>query len=326
MSRFAFINLSEMTPPDAVETLSFEEILEEMKADYLVRNLSYSVDVLESDPVIKALGVGAYRELGVRQRVNDAVRAVMLAFSKGKDLENLGAFYGVERKIIDPGDATATPPIAPTYEKDDDYRRRIQLAPEAFTTAGSDGSYIFNALSAGNKPSDIDVQSPAPGTIIVTFTFDPDTSASKIKDASVTSPNPVEVVVTVLGHDGDGIVTDEILTEVTSHLSGKYVRPLTDQVTVQKASLLNFAVEATLTLYDGPDETVVLAESGAKCWAYVRSQHVLGGEVNSSGLDAALHVAGVKRVALTDWTDKAASEAQAPYCTGITLNGQVING
>jgi phage-related baseplate assembly protein len=326
MSRFAFINLSEMTPPDAVETLSFEDILEEMKADYLVRNPSYSVDVLESDPVIKALEVGAYRELGVRQRVNDAVRAVMLAFSKGKDLENLGAFYGVERKIIDPGDETATPPIAPTYESDDDYRRRIQLAPEAFTTAGSDGSYIFNALSAGNKPSDIDVQSPAPGTIIVTFTFDPDTSASKIKDASVTSPNPVEVVVTVLGHDGDGIVTDAILTEVTNHLSGKYVRPLTDQVTVQKASLLNFTVEATLTLYDGPDETVVLAEAGAKCWAYVRSQHVLGGEVNGSGLDAALHVGGVKRVTLNNWANKVANEAQAPHCTGITLNGQVFNG
>jgi phage-related baseplate assembly protein len=53
---------------------------------------------------------------------------------------------------------------------------------------------------------------------------------------------------------------------------------------------------------------------------------VLGGEVNGSGLDAALHVGGVKRVTLNNWANKVANEAQAPHCTGITLNGQVFNG
>lgn len=319
MTRFAFINLSQLPPPDIVETISFEKIYQELIADYRNRNPEYSAHIVESDPVVKALEVGAYREVRIRQRINEAVRAVMLAYAERADLDQLGAFYGVKRKVIEAGNPAAFPPIEPTLENDTDFRRRIQLAPEAFTTAGSDGSYIFNALSAGEAPSDVTITSPEAGKIIITYSFAPETIASKVKDASVHSPAPVEVIVSILGHEGTGEVTEETLNIVRNHLSGKYVRPTTDKVTVQKAEILNYSVVAKLFIQNGPDAQVVLQEAEKRCWDYVHAQHILGGEVNRSGLDAAMHIGGVRKVQLEEWTDITATYSQAPYCTSITI-------
>jgi len=283
MNRYDLVDMSRLPPPDSVEALSFETILQEMVADYRARNPDYSAHVVESDPVMKVLETSAYRELQIRQRINEATRAVMLAYAQAHDLDHLGAFYGVARKLLVEGDETAVPPLLPQYEDDNDYRRRVQLAPEGLTTAGSDGAYIFNALTAGNVPRDIRVSSPQAGQVTITYDFNPDDVTSHIKDASVYSPAPVEVVVTVLGHEGQGIVSDEVLEAVTHHLSGRYVRPLTDQVFVQKAEILPFEVLATLTISNGPDTAVVLAEAEKRCWEYVQSQHVLGGHITQSG-------------------------------------------
>ena len=52
-------------------------------------------------------------------------------------------------------------------ESDDSYRERIQLAPEKFTTAGSDDSYKYWAKTATQNILDVEVYSPAPGEINV---------------------------------------------------------------------------------------------------------------------------------------------------------------
>jgi len=49
--------------------------------------------LMESDPTYKALQVVAWRDLLVRQRVNDAVHAVTLPSSKGQNLDSLSALY-----------------------------------------------------------------------------------------------------------------------------------------------------------------------------------------------------------------------------------------
>lgn len=53
--------------------------------------------------------------------------------------------------------------------------------------------------------------------------------------------------------------------------------------------------------------------------AYVHQRRRLGMEVSESAVHAALHVEGVRKVTLSNWSDIAATPAQAPYCTGITL-------
>jgi phage-related baseplate assembly protein len=45
---------------------------------------------LESEPIVKLLQENAYREVILRQRINDAAKAVMLAYSTGADLDQFG--------------------------------------------------------------------------------------------------------------------------------------------------------------------------------------------------------------------------------------------
>ncbi len=251
---FAAIDLSRSPPPKVVEPLSYEAILAAMVADLVARDPAYSA-LLESDPAMKILEVAAARELLLRQRVNDAARSVMLAFAAGSDLEHLGALVGVARQA---------------GESDDRLRRRIQLAPEAFTTAGSVGAYVFHALAA-----------------------DP-----RVRDVSVTSPGPGRVVVTILSSEADGLPSDDVIEAVRARLNGDDVRPLTDSVTVRRPTVAAFDIAARLYLYDGPDAAVVEAEARASLAAYLEGAFAIGRDVPRSAIFAALHRPGVQRVEL----------------------------
>ena len=166
MSAFTQIDLSQLPPPEIIEQVSYETILEEMVADLQARDSTFDA-LVESDPGFKILEVAAYREFLLRQQFNERARGALIAYARSGDLENLAAFFGVERLVIDPGDPDAVPPIEPTYETDENLRRRTQLALEGFSTAGPQGAYIFHSLSiAGVK--DVSVVSPVPGDVEVT--------------------------------------------------------------------------------------------------------------------------------------------------------------
>ncbi len=289
---FTAIDLSRVPAPHVVETLSAEQILAEMLDDLLDRYPEFSA-LVESEPAIKLLEVAAYRELLLRQRINEAAKAVMLPYALDTDLDNLGALFGVERLITDPGDPTAVPPVPPTYEKDPEFRYRIQLSLEGLSTAGPEGAYIYHSLSASGE----------------------------VLDASAISPTPGEVLVTVLSRISNGVASPELLATVYAAINAESVRPLTDYVQVQSAAITEYAIEATLYFYAGPDREVVLANALAAAEAYAAAQHRLGRDVTLSGLYAALHQPGVQRVELTSPTASiVVGRNGATYCTGITLH------
>lgn len=266
---FTAVDLSQVPAPDVVEALDFETILAAMLADLQARDPEFGA-LVESDPAFKILQVAAYRETLLRQRVNEAGRAVMLAYAAGADLDNLGALFSQQRLVVDPGDAAAIPPIAPTLESDNDFRRRIQLSLEGFSTAGPRGAYIFHALSASGD----------------------------VLDASATSPTPGNVLITILSRTGDGTAVATLLNTVEAALNDDDVRPLTDTITVQSATIVGYTVDATLYFYDGPDRAVVLASAQDAVEAYAEAQRRLGRDVTLSGIYAALHQPGVQRVDL----------------------------
>lgn len=291
MSTFTAIDLSGIPAPNVVEPLSYETIFDEMLLDLQGRDDTFTA-LVDSDPAFKILQVAAYRELLLRQRVNDASRANMLPYAVDADLDNLAAYFGVTRLTLDPGDPDGLPPIPPTMESNDDLRSRTQLALEAFTTAGSEGSYIFHGRSAH----------------------------AQVKDIGVASPTPGDVVITVLSRLGNGTPTSDIITAVTNGLNEKDKRPLTDNVTVQAATILSYTVTAVLYIPSGPDPQVVLQAALVRLTKYVEDQHRVGRRVAKSGITAALHVAGVERVVLSSpSTDKEPTSAQAAYCTGINV-------
>ena len=177
-------------------------------------------------------------------------------------------------------------------ESDADFRRRMVLAPEGYSVAGPEGAYVFHALSANED----------------------------VLDASAISPAPGEVLVSVLSRTGSGEASPELLAAVDAFVSDETRRPLTDFVTVQSAEIIEYAVDATLTTFSGPDGSVVLATAQANLAAYVEASHRLGRDITRSGLYAALHVEGVQNVVLTaPAADIIISRTQAPHCTGITI-------
>lgn len=310
---YSAIDLSSLPAPDVVEALDYETILQELIDEFLRLYPDYTTADLESDMVKGLFEVAALRELNLRQRINDSAKQGLLAYAGGSNLDHIAALYGVVRGVIDQGDAEAIPPIDPTYEGDDALRQRVQLAPEALTTAGSEGSYIFNALSAGETATKVTIESPEAGVTTVTYTYDPNSSAGKIKDASAVNDGAGRVLVSVLGREGDGAVIGDVIADVASHLNNDYIAPLTDQIIVQSAQIVTYTVKAKLILYDGPDSEVVLEEARTRFYEFVESRHKLGERITASGLHAALQVGGVQTVNLIGWNDIVCTSAQAPY-------------
>ncbi|UYK97170.1 baseplate assembly protein [Pantoea stewartii] len=296
------IDLSQLPAPNVVETLDYETLLAERKATLISL---YPADqqasvarvlALESDPLLKLLQENAYREVILRQRVNEAAKAVMVAWANGSDLDQLGANNGVTRLVLTPADPTATPPVEAVMERDEDFRARIAAAFEGLSVAGPSGAYEFHARSADGR----------------------------VADASAISPSPASVTITVLSREGNGVADNDLLAIVDAALNDEDVRPVADRVTVQSAQIVDYRVEATLYLYPGPEAEPIRAASEAKLQAFVNTQARLGRDIRKSALYAALHVEGVQRVELAQPTaDVVLDKTQAAFCTGyqITVGG-----
>lgn len=286
---FTAVDLSRLPAPAVIEALSYEQILADMVARLKTLLPEFDATV-ESDPAVKILQVAAYREFLLRARVNDAGRAVMVPYATGTDLDNLAALMGVARFLITP--ANATTGAAAVYESDDDFRRRLVLAPEGYSVAGPEGAYIFHALSA----------------------------ASDVLDASATSPSPGEVVVTILSRVGSGTASAALIASVTDYISAETRRPLTDHVTIRSAAIVEYRIEAMIRTYAGPDAAIVMAEAQRRVAAYVADNHRLGRDITRSGIFAALHVDGVQNVVLTaPASDVVLDRTQASWCTAIAV-------
>ena len=287
------VELSALPAPQVLEDLDFEDIFQDDLAAFRSHMGENWDALLESDPVTKLLEVGAYRKLLNRARVNDAAKALLLAYAQGSDLDQLAANVQLKRLVVQAEDANSVPLTLEVLEEDDALRERVQLVYEGLTTAGPRNSYIFHARAADGR----------------------------VADATAESPSPAVAVVTVQSLLGDGTAPPELLAIVNAYLSDDDRRPVTDRLTVQGAQILNYQVKAKLYLLsNGPESEPILAAAQQRLLAYVHQRRRLGMEVSESALHAALHVEGVRKLELEGWEDIVATKAQAPYCTGITLS------
>lgn len=285
------VDLSLLSPPDVVEQIDFEVILAAALEDYYAKMDALGIEytkLRESDPAYKLAEAFAYREMLVRQRANDSAKAVLLAYAKGNDLEHKAAERNLQRRVITP--ATEIEPAV--METDETLRARVQLAPEGYTTAGSEGSYIFHGMNADVRVKDIQPDSPTPGIVNIY----------------------------VLSTEGNGTASEELLTIVENALNKKEVRPLTDSVNIFSASIINYEVTAVLQVEDGPDDSVILADALAQLSEYTSKMHALGRSPTLSGIYQALHRPGVSNVVLTSpASNLAVSTGQAAYCNLVNV-------
>lgn len=281
MSRFTAINLSGLTPPDIIETLDYEAIVTAMRNDLVERfPLIAGVIDLESEPARKLIEAFAYREMRLRARINDASRAVLLASSYGTNLDHLGALFATARQ---------------EGEDDERFRRRIQLAPEAFSVAGPEGAYQYHAL----------------------------TVAPWARDVSAVSRRPGVVRVTVLKAGPDPAPTLTEREGIRLHLKDEAIRPLTDVVEVLAPTIRRSRIVARLTLYPGPDGEVVRQRALAAVTSWVEKNRMLGMNLRRSALFAALHQEGVHSVDLVSPADDLVLDVTEVYAIQgieVTIN------
>jgi len=273
--RFLQPELARLPKPQLIEEISADRLIQEIKAYVQARWDEVRAERpdlpaldtlgLETEPLTVLIEVFAYRETLLRALVNDKARAVLLAFAVGSDLDHIAALVGVERAVVAP--ATNDTPV---METDNRLRRRIQLAPEAFSAAGPAGAYEFHALS-----------------------IDP-----SILDAYAYSPREGEVHVIVVAEDVEP-VSHDVMTRLIRTFKLVDVAPLTDSVTVRRARVVLFdlAVEASVT--SGADTVAVRSSMENAIRAYLATRARIGAPVYMAGVIASAKTADIENIVIT---------------------------
>jgi len=138
--------LASLPPPQVINEIDFEARLVDFKAILQTAfddaGIAYNVSALETDPAIILVEVAAYQDILIRQRVNEAIRANLLPFAKGADLDILSQFYDVTRLF---------------QESDALLRKRVVLAIQGRSTGGTVERYKSIALAADARVADVAV-------------------------------------------------------------------------------------------------------------------------------------------------------------------------
>ena len=185
-------------------------------------------------------------------------------------------------------------------EDDDHLRVRIQLAPEAFTTAGSRGAYRFHAISAHQSITDVAVTSPGPGNVSL-------------------------YVMT-----GADVPSSGFLAAVAAACSDERVRPLCDTVIVLARLTQSYALNVSLTLITGSVATDLLANVTATLTAYSAERSAgLGRDIVLDRIKTVcMLVDGVYAVDISSPSaNLAIDDTTLAVCSGITVSiGGYQNG
>jgi phage-related baseplate assembly protein len=201
---------------------------------------------------------------------------------------------------------TSTSSGGSSPETDDHLRSRIQAAPNQFSSAGPAGAYRFFAL--GVDPSIIDVQvvSPAPGTVSVFVLTGP------VSAQPANAPNAL------------AIASPALLADVQAALTSDTVRPLTDTVVTSAVSEVDYEINATITLYSDADPTQTMGTAATAIQQFaLELASKIQRDIVPSQIIAALSVRGAYEVTLSSPAYTQLTAGQWANCTNITLSQAV---
>lgn len=296
MTASNLIDLASLPIPDVLEVLDFETIYATRKASLISlwpedeqAEIAATVS-LESEPLARLLQENSYRELVWRQRVNDAVRAVMLAFATGSDLDQRAALFGLERLIVTPADAENN--VDEIDEEDESLRERVQLAPQGFSVAGPSAAYTSKARAVDGR----------------------------IIDAVATRPVPGDVLVSLLSNEGDGRASDDLCTAVETALSAEDQRPLNDTVLVKSADIVPYRIHAVGYTRSTVGSDVLIDQAVVNATAYAAKMRRIGVGIAESAIKGVCQDAGLSKTVLIEPAgDIEIGPTQAAYCTEVVV-------
>lgn len=316
---FSIANLPE---PALIEELNYEAIFRQLVEDFRARHPDYDA-LLESDPAIKLLQVFAYRELALRQRVNDAFKATLLAFAQAGDLDQLAAFYGVNRQ---------------SAELDEALRSRTIERIKGSSTAGGAAWYRYQTLTADERVVDALVTSPDAGQVRIALLSNEGPNIKAATGATLDTLGAVyaltrntllnendtdfraRVLEAALGGRGDGAASSQLLGVVDAKVQADEVRVITDTVQVISANIAQVDVVANVYLYPDQQAAILGGLEQAIRTAFA-TEGGLGWDLTPSWLISRLHVQGVQRVELVS----PAATVVADSTTAVALGAVTIN-
>lgn len=280
LSRFTALDLARL-PARPFTASSYDEIYAAYMLDLSARlnaaGIGYNVGSLKTDTYAITGRVFAYRVEALETDLDDKVAAVLLPWSWGAYLDGLGANQSppVARKalVASPRPYVYGTDAASDWQSDDDFRAEIQLAPEALSTCGPEGAYLWFALQVD------DVLSAA---VYGPMSFGGTKAAPFVGLGEVHIP--------VLSMDGDGTASVSLVAVVQSAVSAEGRRPIADFVTVSAASVVPWSLDASLYVGPGIDRAVVARSALARVRAVADAQHRPGGSILAQYLYAALSV------------------------------------
>lgn len=136
----------------------YEKILIDLKND-LLKNISThytgSIYLSESDPLIKTLEIAAYRELMIRQKIQDLLNASLLSSAQGNDLKKLAELFFDQETIS-------------KINNDNEIREKISdfWKNTPYSTTGTRSAYEFYTRKFIPEAKDISISTESNQIII----------------------------------------------------------------------------------------------------------------------------------------------------------------
>jgi phage-related baseplate assembly protein len=280
MSRIGSIELDQLPEMKVLEDLDSEVLIQTRLQKFVEvwksydppAGADYDVANLEFDPMVILQEANAYFELLLRDRVNQAAKAVTLAFASGSDLDAIASRYpgGVPRQ---------------TNETDASYRTRIWLSPNTLSPHGIYESYVFWALTAEPTLRDATATAVKRGTPDVQITI-------------MAEGTPV-----ALGSDNKSITTfpDPTPTTAAINIVRDYVlqdgrRALTDVVYVRAPKIVYIDYVIKYWLFPSWNQASMDKQLWTALAALIEKQRWLGYSHTHAAVEAALMRSGVYNV------------------------------
>jgi phage-related baseplate assembly protein len=299
-SRFPVIDPHTLADMKVLEIIDTERIITDRMArvkDVWTRNdppagAIYDVENLEFDPIRIVEEADTYFELLLRDRVNQAARAITLAFGSGSDLDGIASRYpgGVPRLALVPTPLETNPDH---WETDVAYRRRVWLSPNWLSPHGTADAYVAWALTADPTLRDASaVTTEGTGKVYVTILADSG-SVSAMPWEHVRDPLSGELQYTRATPEIMPTPTIQQILDVLAYLKHDGRRGLTDVINVYGPKVTTINYKARVWLFPGVTETLAFNAIESAVAALIEKQRWLGYDHSKMALDAALAQTGV---------------------------------
>lgn len=236
--------LANLPEPTLIEQISFEARLTLFRTRavelFAAAGIEYDVEQIEADPLQVILQVVTYADSLLRQRVNEAIRANLLAYATGTDLDHLAQFYDVIRN---------------SGETDERLRTRIILTIRGRSTGGTEPRYRSVALASSPRVLDAAVYTVGKDPTVRVAVFSTDNSG--VADQAL-----LDIVNAALQDPAVRMVNDVIVVAAASRVA----TPITANVWLLPETGSTILDQMSAALTAAWTEQIVLGRDVTRSW------------------------------------------------------------